>query len=126
MPYRITSPVDRAYNCIAWAAGVSNRWWWPSLDTYWPPEIALEETLDAFVLAYGSLGYEVCPDGALTPDLEKVAIYSKAGLPTHAARQLPNGMWTSKCGPQEDIEHTLDGLNGLQYGAPTIFLSRPR
>ncbi|HEY7428267.1 MAG TPA: hypothetical protein VH682_28795 [Gemmataceae bacterium] len=27
--YRITSPASDVYNCIAWAAGETNRWWWP-------------------------------------------------------------------------------------------------
>jgi hypothetical protein len=29
--YRVTSPADRGYNCIAWAAGVTDDWWWPPL-----------------------------------------------------------------------------------------------
>ena len=43
--YRITSPKDRAYNCVAWAAGDSVRWWEPGasghivdgVSYYWPP-----------------------------------------------------------------------------------------
>src|SRR5207244_363796 len=27
--YRITSPPDSAYNCVAWAAGDQASWWWP-------------------------------------------------------------------------------------------------
>lgn len=48
------------------------------------------------------------------------------GRPAHAARQLADGSWTSKCGRSEDIRHTLEGLAGDVYGEPTIFLSRPR
>jgi hypothetical protein len=27
--YRISSPQDRKYNCIAWAVGDTRSWWWP-------------------------------------------------------------------------------------------------
>jgi hypothetical protein len=26
---RVTSPADRKYNCIAWAANDASDWWWP-------------------------------------------------------------------------------------------------
>jgi hypothetical protein len=35
----------------------------------------------------------------------KVALYESNGFYTHAARQLPDGRWTSKLGKAEDIEH---------------------
>ena len=41
-----------------------------------------------------------------------VAIYQSGGLPTHAARQLSDGNWTSKLGPNIDITHSLSGLEG--------------
>src|SRR5262249_6606580 len=36
--YRVTSPADDAYNCLAWAAAESDRWWWPDAlgGYYWP------------------------------------------------------------------------------------------
>ncbi len=45
-------------------------------------------------------------------DFEKIAIYVDTdGVPTHAARQLPDGSWTSKLGDWEDIQHqTLEAL----------------
>ena len=126
-PYRITSPETKQYNCIAWAAGESSRWWWPSPDAYWPPSAPEALTLDAFVAAYGSCGYSVCSNGDLEPGTEKIAIYATiAGTPKHAARQLTNGNWTSKCGSTEDIEHTLDGVSGVVYGTPAVFMSRTR
>ncbi|HMD98104.1 MAG TPA: hypothetical protein VKM93_12350 [Terriglobia bacterium] len=27
--HEITSAASRLYNCIAWAAGDTQRWWWP-------------------------------------------------------------------------------------------------
>jgi hypothetical protein len=56
---------------------------------------------------------------------EKVAIYTLNGVPTHAARQLPNGNWTSKLGSEIDIEHnSLDCLNGTVYGKAEIIMKR--
>ena len=31
-PFRITSPADLKYNCIAWAADDTSNWWWPHGD----------------------------------------------------------------------------------------------
>lgn len=60
--YAVTSPPTPTYNCIAWAAGESNRWWWPTSSYFWPTGIPREETLLAFVGAYATLGYA---DGSL-------------------------------------------------------------
>lgn len=125
-----TSPATRRYNCIAYAAGVENRKWWPDPMKigYWPPNVARQETLEAFILAFGSLGYEPCPDGALEYVYEKIALYADSeGVPTHAAIQRENGVWQSKLGDCEDIAHaTLECLNSEAYGAPVQFLRRPR
>lgn len=39
------------------------------------------------------------------------------GKPTHMARQIESGAWTSKLGQDHDIEHeTLDTIAGPVYG----------
>jgi hypothetical protein len=42
--YRITSPVDKRYNCVAYAAGDAANWWWPApagtKDAFWPMGVA--------------------------------------------------------------------------------------
>lgn len=126
-PYTVTSPETTDYNCLAWAAGASDCWWWPDLDEscFWPAGIARHETLSAFIQAFAVLGYSVCVTGDLESDREKVAIFASNGQPTHAARQLPDGLWTSKCGAGHDIVHAMDGLNGNIYGRPEVFLARP-
>jgi hypothetical protein len=128
-----TSPASKLYNCIAWASGNDNRWWWPDAANtgYWPPNVPREETVDAFIRAYGLHGYLPCSDGALEVGFEKVTIYAKRIdfdlVPTHAARQLENGHWTSKLGNCEDIEHAaVNDLIGPSYGAPVAFLRRLR
>lgn len=125
--YQITSPPDPVYNCIAYAVGVTNQWWWPDPDgfDYWPPGIVRERTLAAFLQAFGTVGYTPCPDDSLEAGWEKVAIYATDEGPAHAARQLASGQWTSKLGPDDDIEHVLDGLCSPLYGAVVQFLRRP-
>ena len=97
---------------------------------YWPPNIPREVTLDAFVAAYRTLGYELCGHGEFEPGYQKVAIYCRLGKPTHAARQLPTGEWTSKLGKGVDVSHeNLEELPQFpgcsSYGLPAQFLSRP-
>lgn len=124
----ITSPATTTYNCIAWAAGDTSRWWWPDQHYvgFWPEGARREETEEAFVVAYGTLGYRECDSADLDPDTEKVAIYSIAGVPAHAARQLSDGLWTSKLGDLEDIRHELEELEGQLYGQVSRILSRTR
>ena len=128
LPHRLTSRSSAAYNCFAWAAGIDDCWWEPDPlgDNYWPSNAPCERTLEAIVETYGTIGFGVCETSDLNPDFEKIAIYSKDGEATHAARQLPNGSWTSKLGPLEDIEHTLEGLEGAEYGVVARFLRRSR
>ena len=127
--YQVTSPKADRYNCIAWAAGDVSNWWWPDepdqLDSsYWPPGVPRVETLDAFGEAFATLGYEACDDERPEAGYEKVALFTIAGEPTHAARQLAGGRWTSKLGPMEDIEHGLRDLEGGLYGSVAMLLKR--
>jgi hypothetical protein len=48
-----------------------------------------------------------------------------ASVPTHAARQLRSGAWTSKLGISEDVEHELRALEGEIYGVVALILTRP-
>lgn len=135
-PYQLTSPFDENYNCIAWAAGDVTNWWWPtagSKPNYWPEAVPADETIPAFVEAFASLGYTECEGGGYEPGFEKVALYAdQDGIPTHMARQLPDGTWTSKIGELPDIQHgTLEALEGMggegeaSYGWVVKFLRRP-
>ncbi len=124
--FQSTSPPTPAYNCIAWAAGDAHRFWWPdpSCLAYWPPHVPRKVQLDSFVAAYSSLGYAPCDTGNHEHGVEKIALYALNGIPTHAARQLANGYWTSKLGRNIDIQHTLSGLVGPLYGEVALFMSR--
>ena len=61
--YTVTSPRERSYNCIAFAAGEMHRWWWPAPFSYWPEGVPREETLQSFILAFESLNFVPCDDG---------------------------------------------------------------
>jgi hypothetical protein len=135
---RVTSPVKNSYNCIGWAAtGSEAEWWWPTplgfwpATGFWPAGVPREETVAAFLQAFGTVGYAQCKDGKLEDGFEKVALYANKMpwgqvVPTHAARQLPNGKWTSKLGPLEDIEHKKPAdVNGPIYGGIVHYMKRP-
>lgn len=125
--YRITSPSSDVYNCIAWAAGDTQHWWWPGdpARTYWPVGVSRVETLASFRDAFATLGYVVCAQADLEPEFEKIALFADAdGTPTHAARQLPDGSWTSKLGMSEDIQHALADLADGVYGSVVQILKR--
>lgn len=132
--HTVTSKVSTRYNCIAWAAGDTARWWWPDARNigYWPPGVQRALTLEAFVEAYGTLGFRPCENGCFQTGVEKVAILGRLPAnapptPEHAALQLDSGEWTSKLGPFEDISHaTLEAVGGPAYGEVICYLSRPR
>jgi len=122
----VTSPRDARYNCVAWAAGESARWWWPDPQgtCFWPHGAPREESLAAFIDAFRSLGYETCSDGALEAACERIAIFALHGVPTHVARQLTSGEWTSKLGRSVDLSCALSELEGEVYGTVAQFMRR--
>jgi hypothetical protein len=129
---KVTSPPARRYNCIAWAAGDDTQNWWPDPYNigYWPQGVPREESIQAFMLAYESLGYKLCYGDHFEEGIEKIAIYGienpdKTVTPTHAARLLSSGEWTSKLGNFEDIGHkTLEAVDGPVYGRKVCCMSR--
>ncbi|MEZ0006272.1 hypothetical protein ABH942_001635 [Flavobacterium sp. 28YEA47A] len=127
-PFRITSPATQAYNCIAWAFGDDTKWYWPTPNNmyYWPKNIPAVEEADSFIRLYSLIGYQVCDTPQFEEGIEKITIFLKNNIPTHAARQLADGTWTSKLGSSNDVSHILESMNGGVYGDALIFMSRPR
>lgn len=125
--FRITSPRDSSYNCLAFAGHDTRRCWHPSAfgSLYWPEGAPADDTLDGWISAYGILGFAPSTSPDLEPGLEKLAIYADRDFPLHVARQLQTGLWTSKLRPQEDVEHELAGLEGDEYGRVVAVLARP-
>lgn len=66
--HRVTSPATEEYNCIAWSAGDTERWWQPGV--YWPVPATTYDR-EVLVQAFLARGYEPCPDGALKKDLRR-------------------------------------------------------
>jgi hypothetical protein len=111
--FQVTSWPTGTYNCIAWAADDQNTWWWPDPDgeSYWPPNVPRQATVDTFVAPFRIIGYEPCDSPDLELGYEKIAIYAVGDSTKHMARQLPLGTWTSKLGEWWDIEHySVDGV----------------
>ena len=127
--WSVKSKSDTTYNCIAFAASETHRWWWPSGDPqydYWPPEVPREETIECFVRAFKTRGYAPCADGRFELGYEKVAIYVDYDqTPLHMARQRFWGSWVSKLGELEDILHVnLNQIESHGYGDATHFMKR--
>lgn len=122
----VSEPTNR-YNCIAWAYGLDTCRYWPNLYSYdWPTGISNTETIESFIELFSSIGYDQCENGELEEGYLKIAIYAdNNGVPTHAARQLPNGNWTSKCGENIDIEHTIIGMANGFYGNVAVYMKKP-
>jgi hypothetical protein len=113
--YQVTSPPTRQYNCFAWAAERFDTW------------IPLPGGLDSLIRPYAALGLEREEEGAADATSTHIAIFGDEFGPTHAARRLANGKWTSKLGNWEDIEHDcLECLEGGSYGFVVARLSRRR
>src|SRR2546422_7966498 len=91
--FEVTSPPSKRYNCIARAANEDQLWWWPG-GPYWPDGVARDESVEAFSLAYGRLGYAPCQNVDLEQGFEKIALYAGPdGSVLHAARQLTDRRW---------------------------------
>jgi hypothetical protein len=131
--WSIKSPYNDEYKCIAWAACCTAHHWWPDPSAYWPPGVPLEETVDAFIQAFRTLGYEPCGRPDFEFGFQKVAIYTGSdGMVRHMARQhfLGRG-WLSKAGQLEDILHPdLASIEGnplpgsYEYGEVNQILKR--
>ncbi len=125
--HRISSPIDEVYNCIAWAANDTSRWWEPT--DYWPdPTGQFGYDLTDLIRVYEGLGYVPCPDETPERGFEKITLYAdNGGRYTHAARQLASGNWTSEIGKWEDIEHDTPGdIVGGAYGTVAGYIKRAK
>lgn len=123
--FKITSEVTNTYNCIAWAYGTNSNRMWPNLNNYyWPIGIPKAEHINSFIELFKSIGYDVCSNGSLENSFEKICIYEKDGLPSHAAKQLLGGIWTSKLGLMHDVDHQEHALDDGSYGNISTYMKR--
>jgi hypothetical protein len=76
-----------------------------------------------------TVGFEDCGGGESEDGYEKVAIFTRDGRPTHAARLLDDRQWTSKLGIWEDISHPKGSLSGhrdSEYGEIAHYMRKPK
>ena len=125
--HQITSEADTAYNCIGWAATGQKSEWWQHTPGYRWPGPNRSSVIESLVSVFVSLRYEQRPasETSVEAGYEKIALYARNGFWTHAARQLPNGKWTSKLGEDEDIEHdSAECICGIKYGTVHCIMRR--
>ena len=119
---RITSPNSLNYNCLSWVVGEVDKWFDPTphcVGYHWPSGVEREWTISTIRKLLALYGFtENANDTSLEAGFIKVAFYvDESGEPTHFARQLPNGKWTSKLGELYDVEHdSAENLECLDYG----------
>ena len=129
--YRVTSPQDTRYNCIAHANGDSSKKWdcpgFPHPGYYWPTGAVKGQGIEALESCFQSQGYERCDNGEAESGFEKVALYADNNCEwTHAAKLEQNGKWSSKLGSSHDImHHSAHCFGGSEYGDVLYFMKRP-
>jgi hypothetical protein len=111
--YDILRTSAKTYNCIGWALGTSTDWVWPGTSV---------ADFDHLTAAFGYHRIQTL-DFRLDMGLKKIVLYGKwvdgKWEPTHMARQMPDGTWTSKLGKLPLIRHLRPSdLNGTSYGKP--------
>ena len=121
-----TSEPTAQYNCIAWAFEDNTKWWWPMRRRYWPLSYDGLTTMEAFLKLLATDGWVKTDNRFFESGARKIALYANVfdGQPTHAARLLENGAWTSKLGENIDISHDLHELEGPTYGTVVAVFSR--
>lgn len=124
-----TSEETPEYNCIAWAAGVSDEWWSDhelSGEQYKWPGTRMRGHIKGLLKLFEGLGYMECGmDKSIEPGYSKVALYQDGdGLWTHAAKQLQDGRWTTKDGVNADITHAFPECVCPHYGRVHCFMKR--
>jgi len=139
--FEITDGETPDYNCIANAACVFNRWWWPlpedkrpqyGLDGViydWPFDAPYNHKLETYMYIFQKKGkYQECKDGLYEEGFRKVCFYGNDNNNIqHAARQLvadPHiGLWTSKMGQSFRIIHGIpESVESNTYGKVLAFM----
>ncbi|MGN6146965.1 MAG: DUF7689 domain-containing protein [Rhizomicrobium sp.] len=120
-----TSQKDQKYNCIAHAFDDDQNFWWPKPRAFWPISYANMTAMEAFEAWFAADGWEETQNQSVEEGFKKIALYALNGIPTHAARLLADGRWTSKLGIDIDLAHALDDLTGPAYGVVIRFYQKP-
>lgn len=132
--YQIRSPRDDHYNCFGFAVNDLHHWWEP-LDyksaryTWCTVPTKEEPTIRNYIRCLNRLGFK----RVFFPYISKpnpkeyriVALYSKdKKFFEHISYQDKDGVWKSKCGGWEDIEHQESTTINEDYGIPIAIFKR--
>lgn len=125
--FEVLAPASTTYNCISWSLGVRDRWIWPAKN-------GAPVSFGDFDDLYKGQGYRRSNklDVDLDSGREKVVLYAKVSVngvlePTHSARQLDDGSWSSKVGRLPLIRHLHpEDVSGDTYGEPFALFTRER
>ena len=127
--FEIKSPISESYNCIAFAANDESQKWWPDKfgQVYWPIDAPRNDSVEAFIKAFETIGYKQCLNFHFEDKIQKIAFYVDPNNKVkHAAIQTNTGRWKSKLGDLEDIEHDLRDVEGKKYGQANVYMSRSK
>jgi hypothetical protein len=123
--FKIFKSIDK-FNCVAYSLDFYDDWIWTNEKTWPYDKIPRDSGLDGFKELYKINGYSECNDSSYEEGFEKIAFYSKGGVPTHACKQF-GYMWRSKLGISVIIEHQLSWLCGdsdWAYGEVSFIMKR--
>jgi hypothetical protein len=124
--FEVLAPASVTYNCIGWSVGNNSTWVWPTDSTR-------KAQLVDFDTLYRSYGFYRARGISFKrrPGYEKILLYAirredGSIKPTHAARQMPDGSWSSKLGSLPLIRHLHpNDVSGPTYGQPfAIYIRR--
>ena len=77
--FEIAEEPSGQYNCIAYAAEDTTKWWWPDGINYWPPKATLDTRTQSLMEVLAELGYEQCDASDPEDSYQKVALYEVQG-----------------------------------------------
>lgn len=81
----------------------------------------------SLIEAFETLRYQRCDNGEVEVGFEKIALYGSDAEWGHAAKQLPDGRWSSKCGDLDDIAHnSVADVYCSSYGPVFCFMRRSK
>lgn len=133
--FKVTSKATPNYNCISWACVYTDRWIQPSyigrpsLDcvVWWPPDVVEGMGPECLIKLFEYHGYVECDSCFHETGYRKVALYynEMKNEWTHAARELKNGLWTSKLGSSIDMQHgTPESIECDSYGKIFCYMKK--
>lgn len=139
--FKIVDKANPNYNCIAWAANVTDCWWasipldkrpeirLDGVKIDWPFDVDDEFSIRTLTEIFTHLGYVECEDWEYEEGFKKIAFYAKDVKATHAARQLSTGknkgVWSSKLGSSFLIHHgTPYNIENDRYGNVAAFMKK--